>query len=392
MRVAKSVRLVLAAVVVGAAAWAGYAIYLHRAAANGADRLLVSGNIEVTDAQVSFKIAGRVRDRLVDEGQSVRAGQTVARLDSADLEQQVALRQAELNAAKAALSELDAGSRPEEIAQAKAVADAAEARLAELKAGARPQEIAAALAGVDQAKAELDRRTVEFDRLAKLKAENNAAAIEYEIARTLHNAAKASLAGAQERYDLIKAGTRAEVIRRGEADLEVARQKQALVQNGPRKEDIEQARARVAQAQASLDLARTQLGYATLISPLAGVVMSKNIEPGEFVAPGTPVVTVGDLDHVWLRAYVNESDLGRVKLGQAVRVTTDTWPDRAYPGRVAFISEQAEFTPKSVQTPKERVKLVYRIKIDLDNPKHELKPGMPADAEILMDQVAPTTQ
>jgi HlyD family secretion protein len=111
--------------------------------------------------------------------------------------------------------------------------------------------------------------------------------------------------------------------------------------------------------------------------------MAKNIEPGEQVAAGTPVVTVGELDSVWVRAYINETDLGRVKVGQKARVATDTWPGRVYDGIVTFISSEAEFTPKNVQTQKERVKLVYRVKITIPNPNMELKPGMPADAEIL---------
>ena len=124
------------------------------------------------------------------------------------------------------------------------------------------------------------------------------------------------------------------------------------------------------------------MSYATVVSPLTGVVLSKNIEPGEYVAPGTAVVTVGDLVNVWLRAYIDETDLGRVKVGQRAWVTTDTYPGKIYEGRVSFISSEAEFTPKNVQTQKERVKLVYRIKIDITNPNMELKPGMPADAVI----------
>lgn len=134
----------------------------------------------------------------------------------------------------------------------------------------------------------------------------------------------------------------------------------------------------------TLTLAETRLGYATVRSPLTGVVLAKHTEPGEYVAPGTPVVTVGDLVHVWLRAYINETDLGRVTVGQQARVSTDTYPGKVYEGRVSFIASQAEFTPRNVQTKAERVKLVYRIKVDIANPKMELKPGMPADAEVLL--------
>ena len=133
-------------------------------------------------------------------------------------------------------------------------------------------------------------------------------------------------------------------------------------------------------AEEALRGARQQQAYAELRAPFDGVVLSKAAEPGEYLMTGAPVVTVGRLDRVWLRAYVPETELGRVQLGGAAAVRTDTYPGKTYSGRIAFISSEAEFTPKSVQTHEERVKLVYRIKIDLDNPDRELKPGMPADA------------
>ena len=120
-----------------------------------------------------------------------------------------------------------------------------------------------------------------------------------------------------------------------------------------------------------------------LTAPFQGLVLSDHIEAGEYVVPGTPVVTVGNIENAWMRGYINESDLGRVKVGQTAKITTDTWPGKTYEGKVSFISPEAEFTPKNVQTAKERTKLVYRIKIDIPNPQMELKPGMPADAVIL---------
>ena len=127
------------------------------------------------------------------------------------------------------------------------------------------------------------------------------------------------------------------------------------------------------------------MGYATLTAPTSGVILSKNIEPMEYVAPGTSVVTLANLGQVWLRSYVEEADLGRVKVGQKAFITSDTYPGKRYEGRVSFIASEAEFTPKSVQTRKERAKLVYRIKVDIPNPAMELKPGMPVDAEIALD-------
>ena len=138
------------------------------------------------------------------------------------------------------------------------------------------------------------------------------------------------------------------------------------------------------QAKEALKLAEIRLGYTKLRSPLSGIGLSEHIEAGEYVVPGTAVITIANLQDVWLRAYINETDLGRVKVGQKVEVTTDSYPNKKYSGLISFISSQAEFTPKTVQTQEQRVKLVYRVKIDIDNPDMELKPGMPADATIIL--------
>ena len=358
--------------------------YLILGRSNDGRVIRVSGNIEVTDAEVSFKIPGRVEARLVDEGEMVRAGQTIARLDSAELAQEVAARRAERQAVQAALAELEAGSRPEEIAQAEAYAAQAKARLDEMLAGSRPEELSAAEAVLRRAKAEAERARLDAERYEGLYKKEIVSAQQYDAARTAYETALARQREAEEQYKLVKEGPRKEQIEQARAAWLQAQERFVLVKKGPRQETIEQARARLQQAKEGLAVAETRLGYATLTSPLAGVVLSKNVEPGEFVAAGTPIVTVGDLENVWLRAYINETDLGRVKVGQRVRVTTDTYPDKRYEGRVSFIAAQAEFTPKSVQTEKERVKLVYRVKVDIRNPNMELKPGMPADAEILV--------
>ena len=360
--------------------------YLILGRSNDGRVIRVSGNIEVTDAEVSFKILGRVEARLVDEGEMVRAGQTIARLDSAELAQEVAARRAEMQAVQAALAELEAGSRPEEIAQAEASAQQAKARLDEMLAGSRPEELSAAEAVLRRAKAEAERARLDAERYEGLYKKEIVSAQQYDLARTAFETALARQREAEEQYKLVKEGPRKEQIEQARAAWLQAQERFVLVKKGPRQETIEQARARLQQAKEGLAVAETRLGYATLTSPLAGVVLSKNVEPGEFVAAGTPIVTVGDLENVWLRAYINETDLGRVKVGQRVRVATDTYPDKRYEGRVSFIAAQAEFTPKSVQTEKERVKLVYRVKVDIRNPNMELKPGMPADAEILMEE------
>ena len=325
MRALLILSLVVLAVVAG--------LYFQSRPAPELGALGVSGNIEITDAEVSFKVPGRVVERSVSEGESVKAGQSVARLDTSELAQEVALRSAEVRAAEASLAELVTGSRPEEIAQSEAV--------------------------VRRMQADVARARADFKRLKKLYEQDNVSGQDYDAAKSAVEVTTAKLGEAQEQL--------------------------RLVQKGPRIEKVERARAQLQQAKEALALAETRLGYATLTSPLTGVVLSHNIEPGEFVAPGTPIVTVGDLAHVWLRAYIDETDLGRVKVGQVVKVTADTYPDKVYEGRVSFIASQAEFTPKSVQTKKERVKLVYRTKITVDNPHMELKAGMPADARIVLD-------
>lgn len=295
-----------------------------------AGALRVSGNIETVETPLAFQVSGRLVERTVDEGDVVKAGQVVARLDGEDLKRQVALSQAAVDAARAALRELENGYRKEDVAQAKARLEAASAE-------------ARHLASEDARQEALFQKEVISAR-------------EYEASHTALLAAQAAERQAAEQY--------------------------ALLKRGYRPEQKDQARARLEEAEQALALARTRLGYAELVSPVSGVVLSRNAEPGEVLAAGAPVVTVGDIHRVYLRAYVEETDLGKVKLGQRVKVTCDSYPGKAFEGRVSFLSPEAEFTPKSVQTTKERVKLVYRIKVDVANPEEELKPGMPADGVI----------
>ncbi len=334
----------------------------------------ISGNIEVTDAEVSFKIPGRVVERAVSEGETIKDGQLIARLDTSELEQEVAVRRAELQAAEAVLAELVAGSRPEEIAQAAASVRRTQADLDSLVAGARPQEIAAADADVERARAEAGFLKAEYERQKNLYEKGIVARRDYEAAQKTYEVANANLQRIEQQQNLVVEGPRKQDINRARAAVAETQQRYELIKNGPRRETIEQARARVEQVRSAMALTETRLQYARLLSPLTGVVLSENVEPGEYVVPGTPVVTVGDLQKVWLRGYINETDLGRVKVGQRVCVTTDTYSDRDYAGHISFIASQAEFTPKNVQTDKERVKLVYRVKVEIPNPDFELKP------------------
>lgn len=323
----------IAAVSAAAVAVVVWVVWLRWEPGEAGRTLRVSGNVEITDAEIAFRLPGFVAERLVSEGETVRRDEVVARLDDRELAREVGVREAEVRGARAALAELEAGFRSEEIEEA-------EATLA-------------------LARAEAERLELEFRRQSTLYEKDVVSAREFETAQAGIRVARARVAESSARA--------------------------ALLRNGPRPEQIEQTRARLAQAEEALGLARTRLGWATLRSPLTGIVLSENVEPGEYVTAGTPVVTVGEIGQVWLRAYVDERDLGRVKVGQTARLRTDSYPDRTYEGRVSFIASEAEFTPKTVQTEKERVKLVYRVKIDVPNPAMELKPGMPADAEILLD-------
>ncbi len=376
-------KLLLPAVLLAAAA-GGLAYWLLGRPARDPGHLRISGNIEVVDAEVSFQVPGRVESRQVDEGQEVKKGAPVATLESAELQREAALRKAELRGARARLAELEAGSRPEEIAGARAAAGRAEALVAELEAGSRPQEIASAEAEVKRARADASWLTSDFQRMEELFKKEAIPARALDDARAARDRALSRLEEAEEKLKLVKEGPRKEEVERARQALAEARARFDLVKAGPRTETVDEARAAAERAAEALALAEVRLGHATVLSPLSGVVLSKAIEPGEYVSAGTPVVTVGDLSNVWLRGYIDETDLGRVKLGQEVRVTTDTYPGKNYPGRLSFISSQAEFTPRNVQTEKERVKLVYRVKVDIPNPSQELKPGMPADGEILL--------
>jgi HlyD family secretion protein len=303
-----------------------------------ANRLTLSGNIEAHESLVSFKVPGRVVELPVEEGQQVEQGALLARLEDADVRQRVRID--------------EAGVRVRE------------SDLALTLAGTREQEVKAAQQSMFDAQADLDQKKLDNDRAERLFGKDEISAQDRDLAATALKHTEAVFKAAQQRYN------------------------EAV--EGSRKEDVEIARANLNQANANLGLSRVNLNYTVLRAPAAGVITVRQAELGEVVAPGSPVVTLADLDHIWLRAYVAETDLGSIHWGQEATVTTDTYPGKQYHGRISFISSDAEFTPKSVQTNKERVTLVYRIKIDIDNPNHELKPGMPADAQIDLAAASPS--
>ena len=284
--------------------------------------LLVSGNIEAHESELSFQmVQSRITELPFDEGAWVQAGELLARVDDSSYRQQAAIDQAML-----------------EVQQQQLLS--------------AQQNFQAAQATVMNDQAVATQRETDFNRYQTLWSKNAVSADTRDQAQTAFQQAHANLL-------------------RDQALLRVS------------DKEVGVAAANVKSAEENLKMAEITVDYTTLRAPFSGVLLARESELGEVVQPGSTVVTVGDLDHVWLRGYVDEIDLGRIRFGSHAAITTDSYPGKHYAGRVSFISSEAEFTPKSVETHKERVTLVYRVKIDLvDNPQHELKPGMPADAHL----------
>jgi HlyD family secretion protein len=243
---------------------------------------------------------------------------------------------------------------------------------------------------VDAAQSEWTRAKRDWDRAQTLYKNDDISTEQNDQFRSRWQNAEAALKQAKERAALVEAGPRAEVVEAASGQVRRARGAVKVAEaNGfelkRREQELAVRRAAIAQSRANIAVIDSQLADTVAVSPVDGVVLVKSADVGEVLAPGTTVVTVGDIDHPWLRGYVDEKDLGRVKLGAKAQITTDSYPKKAYWGRVSFIASEAEFTPKQIQTQQERVKLVYRIKIDVDNPQHELKSNMPADAEIVLE-------
>lgn len=327
-RMALAVVVLLAILVVLAVTTGHTSLRAFRNSREEGNVLRLSGNIEAHESVLSFKtVQSRIVELPFNEGQSVTKGTVLAVVDAADYRQQLAIAEANL---------------------------AVQQR--QLESARQNLYTAGRTVRVDQA--ELHQRQLDLQRSLDLQQKGFLSAATLDQARTALKQATAVLERDQ--------------------SLEVVAGR-----------NIEVAQASVSNAQEAVALARIVASYTTLTAPFDGVVTVRQAELGELVVPGTPVITLADLDHVWLRAYLNETDLGRVRLGQAATVSSDSHPDKRYEGRISFIAQKAEFTPKSVETHAERVSLVYRIKIDIANPAHELVPGMPADARIALHLTRP---
>lgn len=373
---------------------AGYLVWRFALAGNGdPNSLTLSGNIELTEVEMSFKQAGRLLELSVDEGDAVKAGQTVARMDSAELQAQQDRENAGVQAAQSSLTQLhtaitwQAETITGDLELKRADLAAAESKLKELETGSRPQEIGNARAALDQARAENDLAQRDWARAERLIKAEDISTAQFEGFRTRAEAAAAAMKRAEETYALVKEGPRKESIDQARAQVQRAKAAVRLAEANRldlerRRQEIQLRQAEIARSQAGVKLLTVQLNDRSLASPVDGVVLAKNAETGEVLPAGSSVLTLGDIDHPTVRCYINERDLGRVKLGQKATVTTDSYPGKRYTGKVTFISSEAEFTPKQIQTSEERVKLVYRIKVELENPNRELKSNMPVDVHL----------
>jgi membrane fusion protein YbhG len=326
-RLAKGAMVVTLLLVLGLAYAYGGRLF---GSGNGKPLVSVTGTIEAIQVDVSAKIAGRIAERPVNEGDRVSTGQLLVRLDEAEQAAEVRRQEAAVRTAESTLNDLLAGARREEMEDARAA--------------------------LQSATATREWTERDFRRAEGLFRQTLIAAQEVDRARQAYE-----VAVAQEKS---------------------ARQKLLLLEAGARPDQIETARGQLAQARNALDMAKTRLKEMTIFSPLDGVVLRKNLEVGELANPGVPILTLMKPSDIWVRAYVPEEEVGRIKVGSPARVAVDAYPARRFPGRIIEIASEAEFTPRNVQTKKERVNLVFRIKIAVDNPEGILKPGMPADADL----------
>jgi HlyD family secretion protein len=328
--------VVILLVVAGLAALGGEAWWLATRQQTNS-RLVVYGNIDLRQVELAFNNSQRISEVLVEEGDRVKRGQLVARLDTSRLEPRVAQADAQIAAQGAIVQRLRNGTRPEEIDQARA--------------------------NLRSAEVDADNAGRHYGRLKEISQQSDGGAV------------------SKQDVDNAKA---AEAV--ADARVEVSRKTLELALAGPRKEDIAESEARLRADEAQLDLLRQELADAQLVAPVDAVVRARVMEPGEMASPQKPVLTLAIVDPKWVRAYVTETDLGRVREGMAASVEVDSFPDRRFEAWVGFISPVAEFTPKTVQTNELRTSLVYEIRVFVKDPDNRLRLGMPATVHLTPDE------
>jgi membrane fusion protein YbhG len=378
------VAAVLAALALGGWSW-------WQSRENSRGTIQASGRIEVTEVNVSSKVTGRLTALRVEEGTDVKTGQLIADLEGLDLEAQLGQARATLQSAEAKLNQTRISLRIEptmvrtQIRQAEETLRSAEERVRLLQAGSRVQEIEEGRANLRQNEARLEMAKLTRDRFRSLLADGAVARQDLDRAESDFDAATAAVRATRERLAILEEGSRSEDIRAAQAErdraaaaLEAARANAATLDL--RQQDVHVAEAAVRESQANVRRLESQVDELKVFAPLDATVLTKAVEAGEVVAAGKPLVLLGDLDHPWIKIYVTETELGRVKLGAPAHILVDSFPGQTFRGTVSWISDQAEFTPKNIQTKEERVNLVYAVKIMIQGAQRKLKAGMPADA------------
>ena len=385
----KLVGIVLLLAVAGAGAWA----WMHRSSTDDDRVILISGNIEMTQVDIAFKTAGRLIELNTDEGQLVKKGMVLARIDKDTVERQRAREAAGVTSAESQVTQLrtmiqwQTETIDRDLELRNAEVRTAESRLKDLLAGSRPQEVQASRAAVDEARAQFTQAKKDWDRAQILYKNEDISTAQYDQFQARFNATTSAVKQAEQKLSLVEEGPRKE-------DIESARSQLARAQAAVRasqvnrievkrkQEELVARRAEVDRAKAQVSVLDSQLDDTSAAAPLDGMVMVKSADLGEVLAAGMKVFTVADMRHPWVRGYITESQLGKVKIGDMVKVKTDSFPGKQYSGKITFIAADAEFTPKQIQTAEERVKLVYRVKVEVENPNLELKLNMPVDGEI----------
>jgi HlyD family secretion protein len=357
------------------------------------NELVLYGNIDLRQVQLAFNNSERISEVLVQEGDRVKPGEVVARLDVSRLEPPFAQAEAQVASQRQVVARLKNGSRPEEIAEARAQVEAQKAVVERLHNGSRPEEIAQAKANLESAKADAVNARLKFDRAknlstVRLKDQSDVRAVSQEDldnAKAALDVANAKVTVNQQSLDLAVIGPRKEDIAQAEAQHAQLQKALELAVIGPRKEDIAQAEAQLLMNEAQLKLLKQQLADAQLLVPTdvlklntQYMVRTRLLEPGEMSSPQKPVFSLAIINPKWVRAYVAEPDLGKVRKGMAASVAVDSFPDKRFEGWVGFISPVAEFTPKSVQTEELRTSLVYEVRVFVKDPSDNLHLGMPA--------------
>lgn len=338
----------------------------------------VSGVIEADEIRVGSRVGGRVERVLVQEGQRVARGEILIALEPYDLLQRENEARETLASLDAVYRRLSAGFRPEEVSQAKARYDQFQAQLDLLQAGPRSQEIEAARGRLQVAEAELTLARQNFQRVSEMFEQEASARADFDAASEQLDAAQGMLVVRTQELQLVEMGAREEEKRAARARVEEARQAWQLAVKGYRQEEIDQAKAARDAAQAALESIREQKKELVVTAPVNGVVEALDLQQGDLVPPGAPVLSILDDSHLWVRAYVPENRVG-LQVGQRLRVTIDAYRSERFSADVTFISREAEFTPANVQTAEERAKQVFRIKVALRDGLDRLRPGMSAN-------------